>query len=66
MLRPTGIDSADATNRHVCLRKLAYSKKVAIKVARKIRRQTGHNVRHYRCPHCDLWHIGHQPGKPYA
>ncbi len=20
-------------------------------------------LRVYRCPHCDLWHVGHKPGK---
>lgn len=28
--------------------------------ARRVR-GNGHKVEHYRCPFCELWHIGHPP-----
>lgn len=62
MIRPKGIYSADAEAHHVCLRKNAYTKRIALRVARRIRRNTGEDVRAYACPYCDMHHIGHVPG----
>lgn len=45
--------------------KLAYSsKKVALATAAHARRETGENIRAYKCGPCHCWHIGHPPGLP--
>lgn len=57
----TGPEAADELRG--CVSKLAYTKKMAIQVARRNRHSTGENIRAYRCPwHADHYHIGHPRG----
>jgi hypothetical protein len=37
------------------------TRKGAKEHASNARRRTGEHVRPYRCPICDLWHVGHLP-----
>lgn len=53
------------TTRSTLCGKLAYSsKKVALANAAHARRETGENIRAYKCGPCHCWHIGHPPGLP--
>lgn len=38
------------------------SRKSAKQHASRIRRTNGEHLRPYRCPYCELWHVGHLPG----
>ena len=41
--------------------KRAYASRAAGKAAARLLAKRGYgNMRPYTCPHCDLWHIGHQ------
>lgn len=45
--------------------KLAYAgRKIAAMRASLARRDTGENIRHYKCHNCHAWHIGHPHGLP--
>lgn len=45
--------------------KLAYAgRKTAAMQAAIARRDTGENIRHYKCQRCHAWHIGHPGGTP--
>ena len=45
-----------------CSSKLKYrNKTIAHRVAKKVRKQSGHEVWEYRCDFCGGFHIGHVP-----
>lgn len=48
-----------SSNYRGCGRKRAYTKKVALTVARRQRKQSGENIYAYQCSNCGDWHIGH-------
>lgn len=70
MRAPTTVDSetGKVTRRYSApsdCGKLAYSgRKVAAMQAAIARRDTGENIRHYKCCFCHAWHIGHPGGQP--
>lgn len=70
MRAPTTVDSetGKVTRRYSApsgCGKLAYSgRKVAAMQAAIARRDTGENIRHYKCVDCHAWHIGHPGGQP--
>lgn len=45
-----------------CSRKVRYPiKRIAHRVAKKVRQRSGEDVWEYRCQFCDGYHIGHVP-----
>jgi hypothetical protein len=49
-----------------CTGKRWYSDKHEAKKAAKKSEQRFGRMDVYRCPHCDLWHIGHEPKRKWA
>lgn len=57
--RPENVQTTSWQAARGCVRKNPYSKSTAFSVARRVRGQTGENIRPYACGNCGNWHIGH-------